>query len=319
MIRPTLQGCFAKLERAEIQMQYVQNELREYVEGQPYKISDEPERTPHGWLLWRYHDVPVMPLRFGVILGEIVHDLRSALDHLVYQMVLRNKRKPYTGNCFPIYLIEDHPAAPCWVRRASSDLQGVRKRDWALFQRLQPFRRGHRALFHPLAILEELSVVDKHRVLYVAAMNAPYRVLPNVRMNTHGHSGFRSILRFKAGLIEEDAEAFRFGIYDAPYGSPPRVDIRVEPPVEVLFSDRALRVYDLQRIRFFIARSVFRRFAAVVRRDGPRPSSSVSGEAFRISDPGSTRDGLPTGSPRRDTSRVWRMARMVRCGEVFQS
>lgn len=203
-----------------------------------------------------------MPLQFGVILGEIVHDLRSALDHLVYQMVLLNEGKPYTRNYFPIYLVHDAPNNPrTWVTKAASDLQGVLEQHWALFDRLQPYRRGHRAQFHPLAVLNHLSLVDKHRVLYVAAMNTPYGVLPQVHLNTQGFSGFRPILRLTAGLIQENAEAFRFGIIDAPYGTPRRVDMRVQPPVQVLFSDRALRIYNLERIRLFIARSVFRRFA----------------------------------------------------------
>jgi hypothetical protein len=38
-----------------------------------------------------------------VILGEIIHDLRSSLDHVVWQLVIANGSLPGYWNQFPIF------------------------------------------------------------------------------------------------------------------------------------------------------------------------------------------------------------------------
>ena len=46
-------------------------------------------------------------LRWGVIVGEIVHDLRSALDHLVWQLVEIGDGRPDHDHSFPLYNREE--------------------------------------------------------------------------------------------------------------------------------------------------------------------------------------------------------------------
>jgi hypothetical protein len=57
---------------------------------------------------------------FGIIVGDIAHNLRSSLDHLVWQLVLQNRRLPSRRNQFPIMvtsrawdeIIERKPSPP---------------------------------------------------------------------------------------------------------------------------------------------------------------------------------------------------------------
>lgn len=48
-----------------------------------------------------------MPLLCSVICGDAIHNLRSALDHLVWQLVLAEGNKPDRWNQFPIYADPD--------------------------------------------------------------------------------------------------------------------------------------------------------------------------------------------------------------------
>lgn len=60
------------------------------------------------------------PLRLGVIVGDLVHNVRSALDHLVWQLVLANAQQPTRATQFPVCSKREQWA---WVRARS--LAGV--------------------------------------------------------------------------------------------------------------------------------------------------------------------------------------------------
>ncbi len=50
---------------------------------------------------------PNVPIEWFIRLGEILYNLRSALDHLVWQLVLANGKTPGRDNSFPIIKNED--------------------------------------------------------------------------------------------------------------------------------------------------------------------------------------------------------------------
>ena len=47
-------------------------------------------------------DLPSFPARWGVLVGELIHNLRSALDYLIGEFVREGGREPDSGNAFPI-------------------------------------------------------------------------------------------------------------------------------------------------------------------------------------------------------------------------
>ena len=62
-----------------------------------------------------------------MILGEILYDLRSSLDHLVWQLVLANGQTPGRHNEFLI--TTDHQS---WQQTKGRALKGVSKRHEAM-------------------------------------------------------------------------------------------------------------------------------------------------------------------------------------------
>jgi hypothetical protein len=110
-------------------------------------------------------DLPEPPTLLGVIVGDCLHNLRSSLDHLVWQLVEANP--PHHGtvnNQFPIYRLESD-----FHSNAGRRLAGVPANAIEDIKRLQPYMVGNSYKFHPLWQLNELVNVDKHRTLMLTS------------------------------------------------------------------------------------------------------------------------------------------------------
>jgi hypothetical protein len=105
-------------------------------------------------------------------IGEIAHNLRSALDHLVVQLVVDNGRDPEsTRTQFPIFLREDDYRQKRGRRPAHREamLDGVAKSNKTVIDGLQPYQAGPRsARRHPLWLLREITDRDRHREPHIA-------------------------------------------------------------------------------------------------------------------------------------------------------
>jgi hypothetical protein len=101
------------------------------------------------------------PLHLGVIVGDFLHNLRCVLDHLVWQLVELNGQEPTRQNQFPIF---DSPEA--YEKAAGRYLRGVAPDHMALIETFQPYHLGPNAAYHSLAVLRELSNIDKHRFVH---------------------------------------------------------------------------------------------------------------------------------------------------------
>jgi hypothetical protein len=69
---------------------------------------------------------------WGVRVGEFAHDLRSALDNLVWQLVLVNGKEPGDHNQFPIYTEANKPPGPTRLK-ALKGVRGATRIDDMLF------------------------------------------------------------------------------------------------------------------------------------------------------------------------------------------
>jgi hypothetical protein len=80
-------GAWAKLVRAEIHLQTLTTETRTFLDSAPYGItkSIDYERSSY---LFRLDRVNEPPMSLGPIVGDFVHNLRSSLDHLAWQLSL---------------------------------------------------------------------------------------------------------------------------------------------------------------------------------------------------------------------------------------
>jgi hypothetical protein len=102
-----------------------------------------------------------------LIIGDAVHNLRSALDHLAWQLVESHAAitpgapGPDENTAFPIY-----QTAPKKKFAALAKVQGMGPGAVSLLESLQPYNCGDNTLWE----LSKLDNIDKHRLLLVVAL-----------------------------------------------------------------------------------------------------------------------------------------------------
>lgn len=95
-----------KVNRAKSRLASLQAALRDFFDSNSYEVvlGEFDEQAGHHEL--RVEGGPTsFPDEWGVVIGEIAHDLRSALDGLTWQLALRNVSEPYRNTCFPIFRV----------------------------------------------------------------------------------------------------------------------------------------------------------------------------------------------------------------------
>lgn len=164
-----LRAARMKLQRAEEHLGQLISEHERFVrERNPYRMIPELDLDPEYDVLWRVKIVDYPPLeRWSSLAGECVHAMRSALDYLALALVrVHDPTAEYAE--FPI--LKDKFAQRSgrqvlrWGVEAPKKLRGVDRRPLAQVRWLQPYRRRDGdERFHPLWLIHEMDVIDKHR------------------------------------------------------------------------------------------------------------------------------------------------------------
>jgi hypothetical protein len=160
-----LDGCYAKLGRAEESIANLQAEIATFFNGNPKPYEIVGEHQSDGL---KYQFVvrgnPTLPLRFAVLAGEIVHHQRSILDHLLYSLIIRNSRSPTRKNQFPICSTLQKYEDAC----KNGMIKGVSKSAEKLIRAAQPFTNPtpEDTIFY---VINEYDNFDKHRLLIVVS------------------------------------------------------------------------------------------------------------------------------------------------------
>src|SRR5688572_11329470 len=93
---PDLTGVRLKLERARQHIEAIRARCEAFTDRDPLPFSSrvEQKQGPEGSIAYTAYAVvrEQPPLDLGPIIGDAVHDIRSALDHLVYELAPPNVR-----------------------------------------------------------------------------------------------------------------------------------------------------------------------------------------------------------------------------------
>jgi hypothetical protein len=114
--KPSLAGARAKLGRATFHLQELATDWQEVVDGHDYTFVHEVHASG---LNHRYRAaaVPELDARWALVLGDCVHNLRAALDHLAHDLVRADGGTPGERTQFPV----QHTAGPAFVWGGVSD------------------------------------------------------------------------------------------------------------------------------------------------------------------------------------------------------
>lgn len=228
-------SAYAKIERANQQTDALKKIFESFYESKPYIIRQElyPQAGEKRLI---FHADP-LPLEWSVIIGEIVHDLRSALDHSIYELTCIENGNPLDKTEFPIFeneglYFEVNRRGEPTRKSGLFKIRGIRDtRRLAVIKGLQPFefRKTHKPHEHPiLAFIHELNIVDKHRTLHLCRM-ATTEIAVHWLRDTHPISNTLVMRR-----LEDGAELARW----KPVGDfNDKVDMEGEVSFEIAFGD----------------------------------------------------------------------------------
>ncbi len=163
-------GVYEKLKRADETIQKLNSEIDFFLKKCPEgRFSDDKQKAAKE--LIEFHTKRGIPLRFGVLAGEIIHHLRSSLEHVAWMLSSEQHRlDDPTGIAFPIFTEEPKKKE---LARYCRNIEGIESPDArALIKQLQPYKAPN-PTDDPLAILHELDREDKHHtlILIVCAWN----------------------------------------------------------------------------------------------------------------------------------------------------
>lgn len=146
-----------KIKRAEKHFIELQGARDAFLATKPYRVIKkvDPERA------YKMAQVAPVPDWIGAIIGDAVHNLRSALDHITRQLVLVALGVDDTN-------LEPHFPNGDKAGQYESALRGMKQKGWLrddAFHALlavQAYKRGNG---HQVWVLNRLNNIDKHRVI----------------------------------------------------------------------------------------------------------------------------------------------------------
>lgn len=149
-----------KLERAHEHTVALDAEIADFLASHPYVAIAEidPDQGCHVFRL-RVRAQP--PPRLGLLVGDCLHNLRSTLDHLVWQLARTTTPTPSPLTEFPLF-----ERAAAYPPGAKGRLQHVPPAAHPLIEAMQPYHGGD---FSRLRTLHTLSNIDKHRTILLCA------------------------------------------------------------------------------------------------------------------------------------------------------
>jgi len=165
MVGPEFASCWLKIGRAQEHFRIFDSELGEWTESKPYSIlqKSDPEGCRHTLVLELKRPFPAD--KWSLIAGDCIHNLRCALDHLVYALAVKNSgtNPPQDANRlqFPIASSLEQ------FEKQRDRIKGLSDKAQTFIEQRQPYNVRTKKMPPQLAILSGLDNADKHRLLTV--------------------------------------------------------------------------------------------------------------------------------------------------------
>ena len=242
-----LDGCRAKLDWAEQHLDALSEEMKTFFEGNPDSFVTEFDEANNSSVVF-FKEVKEIPITWGIALGDIIHNMRSTLDHLVYELVELANGRHHRSHQFPIL---DHPND--WTGKVVKPLQQKKRglldfvdtRQVAVIKSLQPYQPS--TGLPRLTTLRRFSNTDKHRLIHAA--RAILTGSPEITAFLSVPSGISDLVAPNPDTpLEDGAEVARFRNYtdivvpqlpDGSFGHPEnsQMNVDVKFPTTTVFGE----------------------------------------------------------------------------------
>ena len=170
-----LESCREKITRANKHIDEIDGLIKGFFESKPYEIVLKKDVPTAGRLSYRLQILKEPPAGWGPVIGDVLYNLRSALDHLACQLVIAGGGTCTHETEFPI--AKNRKA---FESRLGS-VSGASKKAKRILRAHKPYAGGNDLLW----ALHQLNRVEKHRfplTVFARAKN----VILTFKMNIPG-------------------------------------------------------------------------------------------------------------------------------------
>ena len=161
-----LLSCRLKIDRAIEHFNHLHAHYEAFTARRPYRVVVEEDTEP-AIKIHRVHIAESIPQEWSAVVGDVLHNLRSALDSLAASLIEQKATAPKSvveRTYFPIRGAK----SGLYDNEATSFFGHIRSDAEKLIRRLEPYRGGKG---NPLWQLSRLNIIDKHRRILLAGAN----------------------------------------------------------------------------------------------------------------------------------------------------
>lgn len=156
-------GSRLKVKRASKHLNELERKARAFLDRHPERFTTQLDPQDFNYVIYEIAPHRPPPVTLGPVFGDVVHNLRATLDHIAWNLALRNLvgtgREPFDYTAFPLIRnFTEGSIRHFW--NLTTDILPDAIPDIA---DLQPAHSGNPD-DHPLAVLDRLWNADKHRV-----------------------------------------------------------------------------------------------------------------------------------------------------------
>jgi hypothetical protein len=246
-------SCVAKHRRAQTHLHALRDEVSIFLDDNPYEIVAErdDERSQY---VFRVTGIKPPPADLGLVIGDCIHNLRSALDHLAYDLAVLGVLMPRDGPSrdltddearsveFPIFNESEK-----FANNGAQKVRLLRAGEQTRIRELQPFNAWDMSIWGrnvpaavPQAIerLHALEIRDKHRTLHATWQAVTVRLT----IFTPLWEQFRALPGIKGGQtfgheLQDGAQVGYWQFDGAVPDLPSEMDVKAHFPISVSFGE----------------------------------------------------------------------------------
>jgi hypothetical protein len=227
-----LSGVDLKIGRAKAHLAKLKKSVKRALDPERYtftlKFDPQTKKYPY-WV----DRIPTIKPEWNLVIGEILFNLRSALDHLAWQLVILDGGTPGEQTYFPI---RDSP----FNKKGKFITTNLRPsiKDAKILTELeecQPYFGPEGMIYPPphdeslLWLLHRLNIIDKHRLLLVVAC-----VLDTGQMWWDSPETPAPVARIETGVLKDSDSPIAFFDF---HGKEPPPDFNPNPTLSITFDE----------------------------------------------------------------------------------
>lgn len=165
-----IQAIDAKIERADKHISDLGQAIADFLASKPYKVGAKNHPILSDATTFFVEKARPIPPCIPIIAGDAIHNLRSALDHLAWQLVEASGNTPGSWTGFPIYDPSKFTTDKGESKFFEGKVKGMRPQIVNAIRGQQSYKGGNDQLW----AIHDLDIVDKHHLSITMGFTSQY-------------------------------------------------------------------------------------------------------------------------------------------------